>query len=75
MSFQVALSLLLLAGTGLLVRTLANLRHLDPGMTRENLLLVDTNISQLGYQPQRSSARNRPSAGGSARARSGTRPG
>ncbi len=52
-SLQVALSLLLLAGAGLFVRTLANLRGQDPGMNRENLLFVDTNIGQLGYQPQR----------------------
>ena len=52
-SLQVALSLLLLAGAGLFVRTLSNLRGLDPGMNRQNLLLVDTNIGQLGYQPQR----------------------
>ena len=52
-SIQVALSLLLLAGAALFVRTLANLRGLDPGMNRENLLLVETNIGQLGYQPQR----------------------
>ena len=55
-SFQVALSLLLLAGAGLFVRTLSNLRQLDPGMNRENLLLVETNIGQLGYQPQRERA-------------------
>jgi predicted permease len=55
-SLQVALSLLLLAGAGLFVRTLANLRGLDPGMNRENLLFVDTNIGQLGYQPQRERA-------------------
>src|SRR5262249_33308500 len=52
-SLQVALSLLLLAGAGLFVRTLANLRSLDFGMSRQNLLLVDTTIRQLGYQPQR----------------------
>ena len=52
-SLQVALSLLLLAGAGLFVRTLRNLRDIDPGMARENLLLVTTNIGQLGYQPQR----------------------
>jgi predicted permease len=55
-SLQVALSLLLLAGAGLFVRTLSNLRRLDPGMNRQNLLLVDTNIGQLGYQPQRERA-------------------
>jgi predicted permease len=52
-SFQVALSLLLLAGAGLFVRTLANLRDQDPGMVRENLLLIETNLNQMGYQPQR----------------------
>jgi predicted permease len=55
-SFQVALSLILLAGAGLFVRTLTNLRGLDPGMIRENLLFVDTNLGQLGYQPQRERA-------------------
>jgi predicted permease len=50
---QIALSLLLLAGAGLFVRTLTNLKNLDPGMNRENLLFVDTNIGQLGYHPQR----------------------
>jgi predicted permease len=50
---QVALSLILLAGAGLFVRTLANLRDLDPGMDRENLLFASTNIGQFGYQPQR----------------------
>jgi len=52
-SLQVALSLLLLSGAGLFVRTLANLRGLDPGMNRENLLFADTNLNQMGYQPQR----------------------
>jgi predicted permease len=55
-SVQVALSLLLLAGAGLFVRTLMNLRNLDPGMNRENLLFVDTNLGGLGYQPQRERA-------------------
>lgn len=55
-SLQVGLSLLLLAGAGLFVRTLSNLRGLDPGIDRQNLLLVDTTISQTGYQPQRQRA-------------------
>ncbi len=53
---QIAMSLLLLAGAGLFVRTLANLRGLEPGMNRENLLFTDTNLGQMGYQPQRERA-------------------
>ena len=50
---QVALSLLLLIGSGLFVRSLENLRDLDPGFVRENVLLVETEAGSIGYKGQR----------------------
>jgi predicted permease len=47
---QVAISLILLFGTGLLVRTLINLRTLDPGFDRNNVLLFDVNPAPAGYK-------------------------
>jgi len=50
---QVAISLLLLIGAGLFVRSLQNLRSLDPGFARERVLLVNVNPQQSGYKGQR----------------------
>jgi predicted permease len=46
---QVALSVLVLAGAGLLVRTLENLESIDPGFNTRNLLLFDMDTSLNGY--------------------------
>ena len=50
---QVAMSLLLLIGAGLFVRSLRNLRTLDPGFVRENVMVVQVNPQASGYKGQR----------------------
>lgn len=50
---QVSLSLLLLIGAGLLVRTLINLHRVEPGFNEENLLLFNIDPSLLGYKEDR----------------------
>jgi predicted permease len=47
---QVSLSLLLLIGAGLLVRTLINLQRVEPGFNEENLLLFNLDPNLLGYK-------------------------
>jgi predicted permease len=47
---QVALSLLLLIGAGLFVRTLRNLQNVDVGFNRENLLLFKIDPELAGYK-------------------------
>ena len=47
---QVALTLLLLVGAGLFVRTLINLQSLPSGFDQENVLLVSTDLTAAGYQ-------------------------
>ncbi|HEX6719249.1 MAG TPA: ADOP family duplicated permease, partial [Pyrinomonadaceae bacterium] len=51
--FQVALSLLLLVGAGLFVRTLLNLQRVDPGFNTENLLLFEIQPSLIGYKDEK----------------------
>jgi hypothetical protein len=45
---QVALSLLLLATAGLLIRTVQNIRQFDPGFSRDGLYAITTNF--FGYK-------------------------
>ena len=49
---QVTLSLVLLAGAGLFVRTLQNLQHQDFGFNRQNVLLAQFNAKFAGYKAQ-----------------------
>jgi predicted permease len=50
---QVSLSVLLLIGAGLLVRTLQNLRHVETGFNANNLLLFSVDPSLIGYKEER----------------------
>lgn len=47
---QVGLSIVLLAGAGLLVRTLENLRSINPGFDTHNILLFGLNPTLAGYK-------------------------
>ena len=46
---EVALSLMLLIGAGLLIRSLWMLRNVDPGLDPNNVLAVNPSISQTAY--------------------------
>ena len=50
---QVALSLLLMVGAGLYIRTLANLQKINLGFNQENLLLFSVDPKQGGYKDER----------------------
>jgi macrolide transport system ATP-binding/permease protein len=49
---QVALSIVVLVGAGLLVRTLLNLQAVNPGFDTRNLLLFGINPTMAGYKDQ-----------------------
>jgi len=51
---QVTLSLLLLIGASLFIRSLSNLKDLDPGFKIGNLLEFSVNPTMSGYKPERS---------------------
>jgi predicted permease len=48
---QVALSVLILVGSGLLVRTLINLKSIDPGFDTHNVLLFGIDPTLADYKP------------------------
>ena len=50
---QVALSLLLLVGAGLFLRTLVNLQRVEPGFNTRNLLLFGVEPGLIGYKEER----------------------
>jgi predicted permease len=51
---QVTLSLLLLVGAGLFIRSLQNLKGIDPGFKTRNLLTFSIDAPLNGYKPERS---------------------
>ncbi len=53
---QVALSLLLLVGTGMLVRSIHQLQHAEVGMAREALLVTEVDAQRAGYSDTRLNA-------------------
>ena len=48
---QIALSIVVLVGAGLFVRTLENLRSINPGFDPQNILLFGIDPTLLGYSP------------------------
>jgi predicted permease len=47
---QVALSLVLMVGAGLFLRSLLNLTNVDTGFNKENVLRLQTDASSIGYK-------------------------
>ncbi|HUA61230.1 MAG TPA: ABC transporter permease, partial [Verrucomicrobiae bacterium] len=56
---QIALCVVILTGAGLLVRTLRNLRSVDPGFDTNNILLFSINPTLIGYHTAAVDALNR----------------
>jgi putative ABC transport system permease protein len=53
---QISLSLLLLIGAGLFIRSLANLREVNPGFQTKNLVQFDMDLGSIGYDEARAHA-------------------
>ena len=51
---EVSLAVLLLVGSGLLVKSLFNLQRVDPGMNTENLVSVEIDLSAAYQEPNQS---------------------
>jgi len=62
-TLQVAASLVLMVGAGLLVRSLQNLKDFYPGFRTDNVLLFDINARALGYTVAQTNALYRTLAG------------
>jgi predicted permease len=48
---QIALSLVLMVGAGLFLRSLVNLNNVDTGFNKENVLRLEIDSSSAGYKP------------------------
>ena len=49
---QLALSLVLLIGAGLLLRSVKNAQGAEPGYDTANVLVMSLNVARVGYQPE-----------------------
>ena len=56
---QLAMSIVVLAGAGLLVRTLQNLKNVDPGFDTRNVLTFRLDPTMVGYKNEQSDAFSR----------------
>jgi predicted permease len=56
MVIQIALSVVLLIGTGLFVGTLRRLQHVNPGFNTANLVLFRVDAASAGYAPEQFAA-------------------
>ncbi len=50
---EVSLAVLLLVGSGLLVKSLFHLQHVDPGLVAENLFSMELDLSSTRYREER----------------------